>query len=199
MKLTLISALCLMSIVCFAQNQRTTNQNVNHPLVSFGIKGGINIANVNDSQTPNTTSLKGFHGGIFAHIHFNRTFALQPEVVYSRQGAVYPNFGDQKNNYINVPVLLQYMFLQGFRLETGPQAGILLSSELKRNSGGETDTKYQATDADFSWAFGFGYLSPMGIGIDARYNLGLTYIAKRTPADVKNQVWQFGLFYQFMR
>jgi hypothetical protein len=163
--------------------------------VEYGIKGGVNFANLKDDAANNDADNKtGFHLGGLAHIHLNRSWAIQPEIVYSTQGAEYGN-GKLKLNYINVPVLAQYMFAEGFRLQTGPQLGILTTSEWKS---GNTETDVDnLSNADFSWSFGAGYLSRSGLGIDARYNLGLTDVSKSNTTDLQNRVWQLGLFYQF--
>lgn len=161
--------------------------------VEFGLKGGVNFANLNDDANSNTDARTGFNAGALAHIHVSKTFAVQPEVVFSAQGAEYSN-GKMKLNYINIPVLAQYMFGNGFRLQTGPQLGILTTSEFESGSS-ELDVD-NLKNTDISWSFGASYVSPMRLGIDARYNLGLTDISKASP-DLKNRVWQVGLFYQF--
>src|SRR6478752_6938197 len=95
----------------------------------FGLKGGLNIATTTNSSGGSRDNKVGFHLGGLAHIHITPQFALQPEVVYSSQGAKYTisNGEHQLNlNYINIPVLLQYMFGNGFRLQTGPQLGFLV-------------------------------------------------------------------------
>ena len=212
MKLILISALWMLPFICFAQNKigsssSTTSSNTKRtvsvsPNVSFGLKAGVNVANLHDDQTANTNSKIGFHGGVLAHVHLNKTIAIQPEVVYSLQGAKYPTLGKETIGYVNIPILVQYMFDQGFRIETGPQLGLVTNAKLERSSGGTTNIKNQFKTADFSWAFGIGYISSSGIGLDARYNLGLSNIANNTGTNihsVKNRVWQFGLFYQFSR
>jgi hypothetical protein len=131
-----------------------------------------------------------------AHIHLSRSFAIQPEVVFSAQGAEYGNT-KLKANYVNIPVLAQYMFGNGFRLQTGPQLGILAGSEVK-NGSTETDLDDVFKTTDFSWSFGTSYLTKSGLGLDARYNLGLSNINKNdNGAEIKNRVWQLGLFYQF--
>jgi hypothetical protein len=181
MKRIMISALMLLLIKsAFAQH------------VEYGIKGGVNFSTISDDAAADTKT--GFHLGGLAHIHLTRAFAVQPEIVYSTQGAEYNN-GKLRLNYINVPVLGQYMFGNGFRLQTGPQVGILATSEFKS---GHTETDVENyRRADFGWTFGAGYLTRMGVGIDARYNLGLTDVVKNNPNDLHNRVWQVGLFYQF--
>ena len=165
------------------------------PHVEFGLKGGVNLANIKVEGNSNTDSRTGFYAGGLAHIHLTRSFAIQPEVMYSAQGAENGNT-KLKASYVNIPVLAQYMFGNGFRLQTGPQLGILAGSEIK-NGGTEADLDDVFKTTDFSWSFGTSYLFNSGVGIDARYNLGLSNINKNENPEWKNRVWQLGLFYQF--
>jgi hypothetical protein len=87
------------------------------------------------------------------------------------------------------------MFGDGFRVQTGPQVGLLLNAKSEHNNA-EADIDNNYKKGDFAWTFGAGYLSHSGLGVDVRYNLGISNISKTTP-DVMNRVWQFGLFYQF--
>lgn len=189
MKKAVFTALAVvLSLATFSQTQ-------------IGIKGGININDIEDSRYRNNTATRiGYHGGLLFHIHVRRKLAVQPEVVFSSQGAKYthPDFnGDVVTNYLNIPVLLQYMGSRGIRLETGPQVGFLLDAELRRNGNAVADLKQSMNEADFSWAFGLGFLSRSGLGVDARFNLGLTDIFEQGGRNSKHRVWQIGLFYQF--
>jgi len=167
----------------------------------FGIKGGINLANIK-SDEGNFNNRLGFHAGLISHIHLAPEWAIQPEVVYSSQGAKYTlDNGEEHDlqlNYVNVPVMVQYMFNNGFRLQTGPQVGFLVNTKDKY-AGQETEffTSGDFKDIDAAWSFGLGYLSETGFGIDGRYNLGLTNINDFGTANLKNNVFQVGLFYLF--
>ncbi len=158
--------------------------------VEFGLKGGVNFATLRADDNNDLNSRTSFHLGGLAHIHLSKQFAIQPELLYSGQGANFSG-GNIKLNYINVPVLAQYMFGVGLRLETGPQFGFLVGAKS-----GDVDVKDSFNGFDFSWAFGVGYVTPSGFGVDARYNLGLTDISEDNT-NVKNSVWQIGLLYQF--
>jgi hypothetical protein len=165
----------------------------------FGVKAGINAASVNVNPGQDLESKIGLHVGGLAHIHISQHFAIQPELVFSMQGGQNEDNDDVKLklNYINIPVLAQYMFKDGFRLQTGPQIGILLSSEVKINDV-EIDVDDTYKNIDFSWAFGAGYLFKSGFGVDARYNLGISDITETDANKAKNSVFQVGVFYQFM-
>lgn len=179
-----LTLLCFLSF-SFAQAQHT----------SFGVKAGYNSSSVQISDGADYDSKSGIHVGGLAHIHISKHFAIQPELVFSCQGG---ERGDTKLklNYINVPVLAQYMVTDGFRLQTGPQVGFLISA--KRKIGDiEIDVDDTYNSVDFSWVFGAGYIFSSGVGIDARYNLGLNNISDDTDFEAKNRVFQVGLFYQF--
>jgi hypothetical protein len=143
----------------------------------------------------------GVNIGVLAHIHLNKSFAVQPELVYSEQGTKF-TVGNADFSYhlgyINLPVLLQLMTTSGIRFETGPQAGLLVGASAK--SGGHSDDiKGGFKSGDFSWAFGVGYISPSKFGFDIRYNLGLSDITTTASTNVKNSVVQAGIFYQFKK
>jgi hypothetical protein len=171
--------------------------------VQFGVKAGYNLANLTTSPSQSgISSNSDFSAGVLASIPLFSSCALQPEILYSGQGASFSDsFATGKLNYgyLNVPVLFKYQHASGLFAETGPQVGFLLSA--KEKDGNQSfDAKSSTQSVDFSWAFGIGYKLPMGLGIDARYNLGLTNLAKGSGSSdgtVKNSVFQFGLFYMF--
>jgi len=166
----------------------------------FGVKAGVNIASVEVQDGDDLNSKAGLHIGGLAHIHISQHFALQPELVFSMQGGKAEDDDDVKLklNYINVPVLAQYMINDGFRLQTGPQLGFLIGAESKAGDV-EVDRKDNYSTVDFSWTFGAGYLFPSGFGVDARYNHGINNISDVSGVEVRNRVFQFGVFYQFMQ
>ena len=165
----------------------------------LGLKAGLNVSNLSNSSGNQMGSKIGFNGGLLAHIHMSPNLAVQPEVMYSGQGAKYTvsdGEHDLNINYVNVPVLLQYMFANGFRLETGPQLGFLASVKDKvGNFETNNFSKQDFKSTDFSWPVGLGYLSPSGLGVDARYNFGISNINNVGTNVLHNNVFQAGLFY----
>jgi hypothetical protein len=170
--------------------------NAQRSSVEWGIKGGINAANFNIEPSFNSDSRIGLHLGGLAHIHVSDHFAVQPELIVSGQGAKYDEDREDKFTYLNLPVLAQLMFGDGFRVQTGPQFGLLLNAESE-NGDNEADIDDNFNRGDVAWSFGGGWLSRSGIGLDVRYNLGLSNISENDNAEVRNRVWQFGVFYQF--
>jgi hypothetical protein len=202
MKKTPLALALFISIGCFAQNTTTKAK----PFPQFGIKGGVNLADVKTDLYPNHDFKLDFNAGLFAHIHLSPHLALQPEVVYSRQGFKQQQTSnreiDMKLGYINIPLLVQYMN-RGFRLETGPQIGFLLNGKAKASTGEENKMKDYLKQTDFSWDIGASYLSVLGLGVFGRYDFGISDVNKNITVagiqnnEMNNRVWQFGLFYQF--
>ncbi|MGF6846928.1 hypothetical protein QFZ51_002163 [Chitinophaga sp. W3I9] len=169
--------------------------------VKFGVKGGLNISKLTD--TDGSKTLAGFHAGGLVNIGLNESWAIQPEVLYSAQGTKaeksvlwLTTSNTVKVNYINVPVMVQYSIVPEFYLEAGPQVGFLTAAKVK--SGDVTvDIKDDMQSVDFGLGFGFGYKFDMGLGISGRYNFGLTNVYDSDKVDSKNSVAQIGVFYTF--
>jgi len=168
--------------------------------VNLGIKAGLNIFNVKDDNESNYDPKTGLNIGLLGHVHLSKQWALQPELVFSGQGAKYTTSGTEtklKLNYLNVPILFQYMFDNGFRIEAGPQVGFLLSAKTEANDV-TVDVKDQLKGTDLGLGFGLGYIHvPSGFGVDARYNMGLTNISEDDNNKAMNRGFQLGVFYQF--
>jgi hypothetical protein len=195
MKFILSIAAAAMMMISTAQAQHTSVHS------ALGIKGGLNIYNLETDPDNNYDSKIGFNAGLLGHVHLSENWALQPEITYSSQGAKTTVAGtDYKLNlgYINVPVLVQYMFDNGFRIEAGPQVGFLINAKAKAGSV-ETDAKDNFKTVDFGIGAGLSYVHPpTGFGIDARYNLGLSNINDNSSInEVKNRGAQIGVFYLF--
>ncbi len=198
MKNILFTAVLILA--CFALKAQSN--------CNFGIKAGGQAAKFGQEGTNWDTKYR-WHAGLLAHIHLSKQFAIQPELIYSAQGAehitpenITPKTDTQiELNYLNLPVVFQYMFGSGFRVQAGPQLGIRLNAKRSVN-GVESDIKNSFTKADLGVLGGFSYVTKFGLGFDARYVYGLTDIAKEgntaeLGSDLNNLVIQVGAFYQF--
>lgn len=168
--------------------------------VNLGIKGGLNLYTIKNNNGVKYDTKAGVHTGLLAHIHITREFAVQPELLYSAQGAKYTSNGAETKlrlGYLNIPVMFQYMFDNGFRIEAGPQVGLLLSA--KSVSGNtKTDFKNNLKKVDFALGIGTGYIhQSSGLGFDARYNVGVSNINENSSVKSMNRGFQLGIFYQF--
>lgn len=167
MKSTFLALFIFSYLLIFGQTTTTTNRKTT-PFVQFGVKAGVNYADVKSELYPNHDNRLDFHAGILGHIHMSPHIALQPEIVYSRQGfeqMISSNLDfKMKLDYINIPILFQYMN-RGFRIETGPQVGFLVNAKGELSNGDVDDFKDYIKPIDFSWDFGLSYLSVIGLGI----------------------------------
>lgn len=95
--------------------------------VKIGLKAGANMANVTNSNLSNKTS---FHLGAVVDVKLSKSFSIQPEVVYSMQGA---QKGKQELNlnYVNIPIMAKLYLYEGLNLQVGPQIGALTSAKIK--------------------------------------------------------------------
>ena len=147
------------------------------------------------------SSRTDFNGGVMASLPLFSSFYLQPELAYSGQGQNSSSPMAKATviyDYLNLPVLFKYQHTSGIFAETGPQIGFLLSAKGKIDGYAQYDLN-ESQPIDFSWAFGIGYkLHSIPIGIDLRYNLGLTTVYKNSPGGTaKNSVFQIDIFYLF--
>lgn len=167
--------------------------------INVGIKGGFNQYNIHNDNGAEYDAKSGFHLGLLGHIHLAKQLALQPELIYSAQGAEYTTSNVNtkiKLGYINVPLMVQYMFNNGFRLEAGPQVGFLINAESETNNN-TTDIGDNLNTVDFALGAGLGYVTSSGFGVDARYNLGLSNINESGSVKSTNRGFQLGVFYLF--
>ena len=205
MKKLVLSALavCALSGSAFAQQE-----------VKFGPKAGVNFANL--SNLDDSEMKIGFHVGAVTEIKFNDKFSIQPELLYSAQGAkssyTFLNQNIESTlslDYVNIPIMAKYYIVDGFSVEAGPQVGFLVKAESEVEGGnmsGTTDVKDNFKSVDFGVNFGVAYDLPNGFFANARYNLGLAKVYEDVElsnnstvsfSDAKNSVIQVGLGYKF--
>lgn len=190
MKKIIFPVLLFMSLSTFAQK------------FEFGLKAGANISNFTGGTFTDVDkkALVGFHGGAYVAFLLGNNFMIQPEALFSTQGAKFKDVdGDTKYkvNYLNVPVMLKFRSTGGFFVEAGPQVGFRLNESIPDQTVGNF-----AKSLDLSVAGGIGYQSPIGLGIGARYIAGLSKVgdfdaSQGVDPDFKNGVIQVGIFYTF--
>ena len=157
----------------------------------YGIKAGGNIATLAGAE--GVSSKFGFHVGGIIEFKFSDKFSLQPELLYSTQGASSSADSSYKINfnYLNVPVMFKYFVAEGISLEAGPQAGVAVTLEDSEG----TDLELTHETVDYGLNFGGGYELPSGLFAQVRYYFGLMNISIND--DYKNSVIQFSLGYKF--
>lgn len=178
----------VLSVLCFA--------GVNAQSIKFGPKVGLNISNYTGDNVE-SNALMGFHLGGLLNFGLGNVFSIQPEVLFSTQGAkIKGGLEDYefKTNYVSIPVMLKARTAGGFYIELGPQVAF----KTGENIGDKTITDF-ANDLDVAAGAGLGYQAGMGLGIGARYVQGLSKVGtlknSNLSPDVKNSIIQVSLFW----
>lgn len=207
--------LSMLVVLIFGFNQIMIAQG---PEVKFGAKAGLNLANMSGDDDDSSIKI-GFHVGGMAEIGLTDKLAVQPELLYSGQGAKFPN-GKLALNYLALPVLVKYGLAENFSLEAGPQFGFLLSAKSKTDiddapgmvdafDDGEVtvyaaqtrtnDLKDNFKSFDLGVALGANYRLNNAINLNARYIMGLSNTPKDSSDEYKfkNAVIQISVGYFF--
>lgn len=167
--------------------------------MNWGVKAGANYSTLSGNEGGETDYLLGLHAGILAEIMINPQFALQPELLYSMEGAESSfsfteedmSFSSEqkiKLGYLQFPVMLKYFVTDGFSLQAGPQLGYLLSAkneykfssnfseEWDMDESGTENIREELKKVSFGVNFGFGYEFENNLFLQARYHLGVADI-----------------------
>lgn len=152
--------------------------------MKFGVKGGANFTNFT-GDFDNADGRTGFYVGALVDFALADNFHLQPEVLYSAEGAK-----DAKLDYIRIPVMFKYYIMEGLNLQAGPEVAFKVAAE---NDLFDAATK----SVDFGLGIGGGYDLTNGLFFDIRYNLGLSNISENDTIDFKNTGLQAGLGFRF--
>lgn len=110
-------------------------------------------------------------------------------IIYSRTGY-----------HLLIPAIAKYGFLDGrLHVGVGPQLGICFGGKDKTRSGNSTAyVNWDKSDFnvfDFAFVFSADFMITTKIGVEARYNLGLTNNFRNVGS--ANRGLEFGVFYQF--
>ena len=165
-------------------------------LVKFGVKAGVNFANQSgdtrfDNRDFSKEGITSYHAGLVAEVKLLDRFAIQPELLYSTQGASYKEAGQEFKNelgYLTIPVMAKFYLTDSFSLEVGPQASFLLSEK-------DNFDIYDNETFEFGVNAGLGFKLTENFFIQGRYGLGLTDVSK--DADVKNTTVQLSVGFLF--
>lgn len=187
--------------------------------VKFGVKAGMNLSRFTEDLE---TMKPGFHAGVYAQINVAPMFSIQPEVLYSMQGAteketnttlgqIITAKGVVTSHNIIVPLMLQFTPIRPLTIEAGPQFGFNLGMSLYSEvtmSGIIDDSFEESVDFesedykmfDFGLAAGLKYNVNSNINVYARYVFGLTPVftyAEDYDDAAMNQNLMFGVGFAF--
>jgi hypothetical protein len=172
----------------FAQEQQT---NVESGISSkFGIKAGINLANMYTDDVRDENMKLGLNVGFLAKVPLTRGLSIQPELLYSSKGSklTYDNVlgeGEYRFNlhYVELPVLAVINLARNLNLHVGPYVGFLAGVNITDINNDGTVDEIMELDVDNFNRFDIGLSGGLGLDIQnftigARYNYGLGEIGK---------------------
>lgn len=165
-KIALILSLCaLCGGSAFAQrgveairkssDYQTTPDSRNN---GFGIKGGWNSSNFRGDDKmnyANEASRQNFHAGAYAQFGFSPKTSLQLEALYSRQGfkaaSAFRPAGMQDTyetqlDYVQVPVMFVYNFVDNVSVHVGPQVSLLVNAKENKQAVNISSRNYNSLD-----------------------------------------------------
>ena len=186
------TALFLVPVLLFllqyanAQDSKLALENV-----SFGIKGGINLADMIPNPSHPVDKRTAGHFGVFSNVSVTEQFSFQPELLISMQGGKqhttmegmdYKFTSDEKITYLTLPLMGQYRATEKFYIEAGPQLGFRLASSYKFQTlddgevihEAEEDTKEHREFFELGISLGVKYSISNRLFAGLRYNYGIT-------------------------
>jgi Outer membrane protein beta-barrel domain len=189
----ILSGMCALILLC--------GSNVAAQEASWGVKGGVNLATLSPDQDPGPEFKYriGFIAGGFFTWPLGSHLDVQPEVLFSQQGASLDSIGLEavtiKTDYLVAPILVRYKLRPsagGLVLFAGPSLGFKLSAKATAESGDQgftEDISDEIESFDYGVAFGGGWESGR-LTIDGRYTWGLSTVGKdgENPEKTRHRV-----------
>lgn len=178
--------------------------------VSPGIRAGVNVATLSNINADFKTD---FYAGGILSLHLGQRYTLQPELIYTRQGANNVTFVDDETGeptgqenvsiqYLSLGVINKFYFVEGFHGLIGPSLDMKIGKNFPRIDFDDDD--YGGVDLGIS--LGLGYTLPIGLTVEGRFKTGMLDAFNNDyflgmfddPDEISlNRVFQLGLSYSF--
>lgn len=169
----------------------------------LALRMGLNNAKVLNS---NLHTKQGLYAGLALPIQFNKTYALQPEITYSKQGGESKTSGleDIDINYLTISVANK-IFTNGggFHFILGPSLDFNFQDNFINlvNNNGDS---FEVTPIDLAILGGIGIEFNFGLALELRYKQGLIDLDFNDDGDYGsnneeiqlNRVIQIGALYK---
>src|SRR5690606_4003628 len=108
--------------------------------VSPGIRAGVNVATLSNI---NADFKADFYAGGILSLHLGERYTLQPELIYTRQGANNVTFVDEETGdptgqenvtiqYLSLGVINKFYFVEGFHGLIGPSLDMKIGKNFPR-------------------------------------------------------------------
>jgi len=152
----------------------------------------------------------GFVIGGFVDFEINEKVHIKPELLYSKQGSEYrlnmENFHPSDfdptimnvnyiakidENFILLPVMVDYFLSRKVNIEFGPQFGFLINQAISDNNENLSFGNNDPANFELGLNVGLGYNLSDKIRVGARYDFGIT-----DRDELKSSVFQLALNYK---
>ncbi|MES2455263.1 MAG: porin family protein [Bacteroidota bacterium] len=171
------------------------------PSFQLGIKAGTNLSKLSTENTFSSDNRAGYYAGLWARIGA-AGIHLQPELYLSGKNTTLVNKDGNENKIkftsLDVPILLGTKFGAagiGLRLNTGPVVSFVLDDEQSAGDALNSTFNGDFKGQNFAWQFGAGF-DFRSLGIDLRYEAGLSKIGKDDYQGQKLRLFTLGLAYK---
>ena len=158
---------------------------------AVGFKGGMAFSDFGGSDvTEDLGNRTAFAGGLYVQSDLSRNVGFRVEALYHMKGfseTVSGIRGTFKMDYVELPLLLVGQIPRSENTKLSAFAGPVFAVNTKA-------TTPVAAAFEFALAFGLGVSVNTGtvdIGIDGRYQIGLTTVDGTGKADVETRGWVF--------
>ena len=124
-------------------------------------------------------------------MHFTKYYTFQPEIDYSRQGAILKGSNGVKDerldvSYLSIAFASKFTFTDKFNVHLGPAIDFQVDDNFNTDS-----------EVDFVFFLGAGYNFTKNFGIEARVKKGLIPVLDYSDGNHTNVVFSFGATYTF--
>lgn len=171
------------------------------PSFQFGLKGGMNLSQFRTTNSFSSDNRAGYYAGVWARIGA-AGIHLQPELYLSGKNATLENSAGLENKVkftsLDVPILVGTKIGAagiGLRLNTGPVISFILNEDQSFSQAAAGVFNGDFKGQNFAWQFGAG-LDIGKLGVDLRYELGLSKINSGSYSATKLNLFTFGLAYK---
>ncbi len=184
-------------------------------IAQFGVKAGLNFANVTNASSINSSSSTGFHAGIFLAGTTKGVLSSLTELQYSRQGYNYStntNTGTVNLDYLVLPQFMAINITKFVQIQVGVQIAYLLNASVDSTSSTGNGSQNDIIELYNRFDFGFGggvEIHPFNfLVVGARLNLFYGQLYKEPDPeapippfipdiDAKNNLFQLYAGYKF--
>ena len=170
--------------------------------MSYGVKAGINYADVSFDGDVASSGRVGLLAGGFVTLPLRGWLAAQAEVIYTVKGTSV-DIADIETDfivdYVEVPLLARISFRRNMYVAGGPSMAFRVRARSRTDFGGSTEEIDVKDDVE---SFDLGIVGAVGIEFgkwvfDGRYTHGLSDLDPSEDAKTRNRAFSFSAGIKF--